>query len=53
MKNWHVGLKLDLGDGTLIQTYLIVKAADKLDAVASALSSVLSGAKVISVVEET
>lgn len=50
MKEWAVGLKLDLGD-TQIQCILTVKAADRYDAVAAAIATITSGAKVTAVVE--
>lgn len=50
MKEWCVGLKLDLGD-TQIQCIVTVKAGDRYDAVAAALAALTGGMKITSVVE--
>jgi hypothetical protein len=50
VKEWCVGLKLDLGD-TRIECIVTVKAGDRYDAVAGALAVLTSGMKITSVTE--
>ena len=50
MKEWCVGLKLDLGE-TRIECKVTVRAADKHDAVATAIGVITGGVKITSVTE--
>jgi hypothetical protein len=50
VKEWCVGLKLDLGE-TRIECIVTVKAGDRYDAVAAALAAITSGMKITCVVE--
>jgi sorbitol-specific phosphotransferase system component IIBC len=50
VKEWNVGLKLDLGE-TRIECIVTVKAGDRYDAVAAALAALTGGMKITSVTE--
>jgi hypothetical protein len=50
MKEWKVGLKLDLGE-TRIECSVTVRAADKHDAVAKAIGVLTGGVRIAGVSE--
>jgi hypothetical protein len=50
VKQWEVGLKIDLGETTLT-TVVPVRAPDQVDAVQAAIALVVSGIRIMGTVE--